>query len=90
MPPAVLDLDLGGWVPTVQLTVHLRGRPAPGWLRVRSTTKAMIDGYLDEEAEFWDSDGNLVAQSRRLAMLSAPGISARTDWFWAGAVASDT
>jgi hypothetical protein len=35
-PPAVFGL-LGqvGWVPTVELTVHLRARPAPGWLRAQ-------------------------------------------------------
>ena len=31
MPPPVLNLAKVGWVPTLEMTVHLRGRPVPGW-----------------------------------------------------------
>ena len=33
LPPVTFDLGLPGWVPTIELTVLLRGVPAPGWLR---------------------------------------------------------
>ena len=71
-PPAVFELGPAGWVPTVELTVHVRGRPAPGWLRARFETRFLVDGYLEEDGEVWDSTGRLVAQSRQLAMLLAP------------------
>jgi acyl-CoA thioesterase len=70
LPPAVFDLAGGGWVPTIEITVYVRGRPAPGWLTCRTATRLLIDGYLEEDAELWDSRGRLVAQSRQLARLN--------------------
>jgi acyl-coenzyme A thioesterase PaaI-like protein len=70
MPPAVFELlARTGWVPTVELTVHVRGRPAPGLLRTVFRTRNLRDGLLEEDGEVWDADGRLVAQSRQLAML---------------------
>lgn len=66
--PVVLDLGETGSA-TVELTVHLRARPAPGWLACRSTTRFVIGGYHEEDFEIWDSTGALVAQSRQLALL---------------------
>jgi hypothetical protein len=68
-PPAVFALGPTGWVPTVELTVHVRARPAPGWLRCRFETRFLTGGYLEEDGEIWDSEDRLVAQSRQLAML---------------------
>ncbi|MEY9486113.1 hypothetical protein RKD26_001907 [Streptomyces calvus] len=67
LPPTAFDLGLSGWVPTVELTVHVRCRPAPGPLRVSITTRNLAGGFLEEDAEVWDSDDRLVAQSRQLA-----------------------
>ena len=72
-PPAIFALGPAGWVPTVELTVHVRARPAPGWLRCRFETRFLTGGYLEEDGEIWDTDGRLVAQSRQLAMLLPPG-----------------
>lgn len=68
-PPAVFELAPAAWVPTIELTVHVRARPAPGWLQGRFQTRHLIGGYLEEDGELWDSTGRLVAQSRQLAML---------------------
>ena len=67
MPPVTFDLGLMGWVPTLELTVHVRGLPAPGWVRVVQRAQLLRDGWLDEECEVWDSTGRLVAQARQLA-----------------------
>ncbi|MET9345239.1 thioesterase family protein [Streptomyces termitum] len=67
LPPTAFELGLKGWTPTVELTVHVRCRPAPGPLRVAITTRNLAGGFLEEDAEVWDSAGRLVAQSRQLA-----------------------
>ncbi|MFJ3925854.1 thioesterase family protein [Streptomyces sp. NPDC090022] len=67
LPPTAFDLGLIGWAPTVELTTHIRHRPAPGPLRVSITTRNLAGGFLEEDAEVWDSADRLVAQSRQLA-----------------------
>ncbi|GAA2640513.1 thioesterase family protein [Streptomyces axinellae] len=67
LPPTAFDLGLTGWVPTVELTVHVRARPAPGPLRVSIVTRNLAGGYLEEDTEVWDTADRLVAQSRQLA-----------------------
>lgn len=66
LPPVVADL--GGWSTTVELTVHVRRRPAPGWLRARVITRHVSNGLHEEDVELWDSTDRLVAQSRQLAL----------------------
>lgn len=69
-PPSVFGL-LGtvGWVPTVELTVHVRRRPAPGWMLGQFRTLDLLDGRMIEDGVLWDSNGDLVAQSRQLALV---------------------
>jgi acyl-CoA thioesterase len=62
-------LELGVTSTTIQLTVYLRGRPAPGWLACRATTRFVTGGYHEEDFEVWDSGGTLAAQSRQLALI---------------------
>ncbi|MTV26265.1 thioesterase family protein [Nitriliruptoraceae bacterium ZYF776] len=73
-PPAVFDRGLGdiGWVPTIELTVQVRKRPSPGYLAGWFTTAAVTDGYLEEDGEVWDADGDLVVLSRQLALAARP------------------
>ncbi|UYQ64549.1 thioesterase family protein [Streptomyces peucetius] len=67
LPPTSFELGLTGWTPTVELTTHIRCRPAPGPLRVSITTRNLAGGFLEEDADVWDSADRLVAQSRQLA-----------------------
>ncbi|MFG3181896.1 thioesterase family protein [Streptomyces nigra] len=69
LPPTAFEIGISGWVPTVELTVHVRHRPAPGPLRVSITTRNLAGGFLEEDAEVWDSADRLVAQSRQLARV---------------------
>jgi acyl-CoA thioesterase len=72
--PSVLELGMTST--TVQLTVHLRARPAPGWLACRAAARFVSGGYHEEDFEVWDSAGRLVAQSRQLAMILPLGLCA--------------
>ncbi|MEW2250822.1 thioesterase family protein [Streptomyces sp. NPDC006975] len=69
LPPTAFEMGLKGWVPTVELTVHVRAHPAAGPLRVAITTRNLAGGFLEEDAEVWDSADRLVAQSRQLARV---------------------
>lgn len=70
MPPAIFRV-LGnvGWVPTVELTVQLRARPAPGPVGGVFRTRYITGGLLEEDGMLWDSTGRLVALSRQLALV---------------------
>lgn len=69
LPPVVFGLGATGWAPTVELTMHMRLAPAPGLLAVQARCRQVSGGWFDEEAEVWDSAGNLVAQSRQIARV---------------------
>ena len=81
LPPVTFDLGMPGWAPTLQLTAHVRAKPALGWLRVSHRTRNIAGGMFEEDCEVWDSEDRLVAQSRQLARLprvvELPGASSR-------------
>ena len=69
-PPTAFNADFPvAWTPTIELTVHVRARPEPGWLRCKFATHFVTGGFLEEDGEIWDSTGHLVAQSRQLALI---------------------
>lgn len=57
-------------VPTLDLTLHLRARlPLPHeWVLGRYRTRSARHGLLDEDATLWSRQGELLAQSRQLAL----------------------
>lgn len=73
-PPTAFNAALPvAWTPTVELTAHMRARPAPGWLRCEFTTRFVTGGFLEEDGTIWDDSGQLVAQSRQLALVPRVG-----------------
>jgi hypothetical protein len=68
LPPVTFDLGMPGWAPTLELTAHVRAKPAPGWAVVRHATRTVAGGLFEEDCDVWDSTGRLVAQSRQLAL----------------------
>lgn len=58
-----------GWVPTVELTVHVRRRPAPGWIQARFECDDLVGGRMVESGTLWDSTGAVVARSRQIGLL---------------------
>jgi acyl-coenzyme A thioesterase PaaI-like protein len=73
LPPTVFNLGgATGWAPTVQLTALLRGRPAPGWLRIASRAEVVAGAWFDEDVAVVDSAGRLICQARQLALAPLP------------------
>ena len=68
-PPIFTVLGPVGWVPTLELTVQVRAHPAPGPLQVRLRSRHLSAGVLEEDGEYWDSAGRLVAISRQTAKV---------------------
>ena len=71
-PPAVFT-QYGpiGWVPTIELSVHTRRQPQPGWIKSSFTTKDLTGDLFIEDGMLWDENDQLVAQSRQLQMILA-------------------
>lgn len=70
LPPAQLVVNPSiGWVPTLELTVHVRREPVDGWIRAAVLAADVQGKLLIEDVRLWDDSGALVAQARQLAML---------------------
>ncbi len=71
-PPAAWNV-LGplGWVPTVELTAHVRARSGTGPLSVQARCEQVAGGFLAEDAVVHDAEGRLIVQSRQLALWTA-------------------
>jgi acyl-CoA thioesterase len=69
-PPA-LRTRMGpvGWVPTIEMTVHVRRRPVPGWVLARFECDDVEGGRMIESGTLWDSSGVVVARSRQLGLV---------------------
>jgi acyl-CoA thioesterase len=71
-PPSLFgSLGSVGWVPTIELTAHIRRRPSPGWILGQLTTSDLDDGRMIEDGLLWDETGALVAQSRQMGLVLA-------------------
>jgi hypothetical protein len=66
-PPATFDIEMAGWVPTLELTVYVRALPAPGPVRVLQRAQLIAAQRVDEACFVWDSRGDLVAHGTQLA-----------------------
>ena len=74
-PPAVFPLARQPVLaPTIALTVHFRAPlPAAGdWVLGVFDSKAARDGFFEEDGTLWTPSGELIAQSRQLALAVGP------------------
>jgi acyl-CoA thioesterase len=73
-PPTLLSQAQLGWLPTLELTVHVLAVPVADepWLRAELRTRTVAGGLVDEDGELWDASGRLVARFRQLCLLLDP------------------
>jgi acyl-CoA thioesterase len=76
LPPVFSRIDLPLAVPTVDLTVHFRGRPGPdpsgggdGWVFGEFASPVGRDGYLVETGRLLDRTGRMLAEVRQTALV---------------------
>ena len=69
-PPSVLTLyGPIGWVPTIELSVHARRKPQPGWIKGAFTTNDLAGNLFIEDGVLWDERDQLIARSRQLQLI---------------------
>ena len=70
-PPTAFASGLPiGWTPTIELTVHVRNPKPKGWIQCEFMSRFISGGYIEEDGLLFGEDGNLLAQSRQLALVS--------------------
>jgi len=73
MPPPIFTIyGAYGWVPTVELTVQVRRKPAAGPLLARHTTHQVTRGVAETDTEIWDVNGDLAAMARQTYKVRMP------------------
>lgn len=75
-PPAIFPAATAPVAaPTIELTVHFRAPlPAAGaWVLGVFESKVGRDGFFEEDGTLWTRDGDLIAQSRQLALAIGAG-----------------
>jgi len=71
--PTIFNSKLDvGWTPTVQMTINVRRRPPTDWLFMDTRSRFVTDGMIETDCELWTPDGELIAQSRQLALVPNP------------------
>ncbi len=75
VPAAFVALGRFGYAPTLDLTIHIR-RPLPpagmapeDFVLCRFTSRMSVAGVWEEDGELWTPGGELIAQSRQLALI---------------------
>lgn len=71
LPPPIFSVGaFAPWTPTVELTVHIRRRPATQRLGVSFRTDLIGGTFFESTGTLWNDDGTLVAMSRQLQLVN--------------------
>src|SRR4051812_25447739 len=74
LPAVFIRLAQPNAVPTIDLTIHFRAELPlpPGPVLVQFESRLARGGFVEEDGWIWSREGDLIAQSRQLALLQAP------------------
>ena len=71
LPPPIFSVGtFAPWTPTIELTLHIRRRPATARLGVSFRTDLIGGGFFESTGTLWNEDGSLVAMSRQLQLVN--------------------
>jgi hypothetical protein len=71
LPPPIFSVGtFAPWTPTIELTLHIRRRPATTRLGVSFRTDLIGGGFFESSGTLWGEDGSLVAMSRQLQLVT--------------------
>ncbi len=71
LPPPVFSVGaFAPWTPTIELTLHVRRRPATDLLAVSFRTDLIGGTFFESSGTLWNEDGSLVAMSRQLQLIA--------------------
>jgi acyl-CoA thioesterase len=68
-PPVFASQGAVAWVPTIELSIHIRNQPQTKWLKCQFRTRFITCGLLESDGEIWDESENLIAISRQIAQF---------------------
>ncbi|MBA2607607.1 MAG: thioesterase family protein [Actinobacteria bacterium] len=70
-PPPIFMRRGPGLAPTIELTIHFRNNPEPGWVWCQFQSRVLAGGYVEEDGEIWSERGNVLAMSRQISRFTA-------------------
>ncbi|MCP5510809.1 MAG: thioesterase family protein [Leptospiraceae bacterium] len=68
-PPVMRYTGGLAWVPTIEISVQIRGIPRGKRIGLISMTRFVSDGLLETDAELYNETGEILALSRQLAVI---------------------
>ena len=68
-PPVLASQGIIAWVPTIEMSVNIRTIPKSRWLKCVFRSHFITGGFVEEDGELWDEEGELVAISRQISQF---------------------
>jgi hypothetical protein len=68
-PPILASQGIIAWIPTIEMSVNIRSIPKSKWLKSVFRSRFINGGFVEEDGELWDEEGELVAISRQISLF---------------------
>jgi acyl-CoA thioesterase len=68
-PPVLASQGVIAWIPTIEMSVNIRSLPKAKWLRCIFCSRFINSGFVEEDGELWDENGEIVAISRQISQF---------------------
>ncbi len=71
-PPVLASQGVITWVPTIEMSVNIRAIPSTKWLKCVFRSHFRNGGFVEEDGEIWEENGQLAAISRQISQFQKP------------------